>query len=101
MQKNKVNRWGLELATYNITFEWILGAKNKVANYLSCLVDLPHTTAVPINMLSVSNTDGPTFNTRNQTCQHLTPDTSTLQPSITPEVSPVPQLTPKTLTEDG
>ena len=20
---NKVNRWGLELATYNITFEWI------------------------------------------------------------------------------
>ena len=23
---NKVNRWGLELATYNITFEWILGA---------------------------------------------------------------------------
>ena len=23
---NKVNRWGLELATYNITFKWILGA---------------------------------------------------------------------------
>ena len=23
---NKVNRWGLELATYNITFEWISGA---------------------------------------------------------------------------
>ena len=22
---NKVNRWGLELATYNITFEWISG----------------------------------------------------------------------------
>ena len=22
---NKVNRWELELATYNITFEWILG----------------------------------------------------------------------------
>ena len=22
----KVNRWGLELATYNITFKWILGA---------------------------------------------------------------------------
>ena len=28
---NKVNRWGLELATYNITFEWISGAQNKVA----------------------------------------------------------------------
>ena len=23
---NKVNRWGLQLATYNITFEWISGA---------------------------------------------------------------------------
>ena len=23
---NKVNRWGLELATYNIMFEWISGA---------------------------------------------------------------------------
>ena len=28
---NKVNRWGLELATYNITFKWISGAKNKAA----------------------------------------------------------------------
>ena len=35
---NKVNRWGLELATYNITFEWISGAKNKAAHCLSCLV---------------------------------------------------------------
>ena len=26
---NKVNRWGPELATYNITFEWISGAKIK------------------------------------------------------------------------
>ena len=29
---NKVNRWGLELATYNITFEWISG--NKAADCL-------------------------------------------------------------------
>ena len=29
---NKVNRWGLELATYNITFEWIFGAQNKATN---------------------------------------------------------------------
>ena len=28
---NKVNRWSLELATYNITFEWISGAKNKAS----------------------------------------------------------------------
>ena len=26
---NKVNRWSLELATYNIAFEWISGAKTK------------------------------------------------------------------------
>ena len=32
---NKVNRWGLELATYNITLEWISGAKNKAAYCLS------------------------------------------------------------------
>ena len=32
---NKVNRWELELATYNITFEWISGAHNKAANCLS------------------------------------------------------------------
>ena len=38
---NKVNRWGLELATYNITFEWLSGAKNKVADCLSSLVELP------------------------------------------------------------
>ena len=38
---NKVNRWGLELATYNITFEWISGACSKKADCLSCLVELP------------------------------------------------------------
>ena len=26
---NKVNRWGLELATYNITFKWISGAQKR------------------------------------------------------------------------
>ena len=100
---NKVNRWGLELATYNITFEWISGAKNKAADFLSCLVDLvelPQTTLVPINMLAVSNTDGHIFNTRSQTWQHPTPDTSTAQPSNTPEVSPVPDPSPKSPTED-
>ena len=97
---NKVNRWGLELATYNITFEWVSGAKNKVADCLSHLVELPHTMSAPINMLSVSNTDGPTFNTRSQTHQHLTPDTSTVQPSLTPEVLPAPHSTPKSLTAD-
>ena len=98
---NKVNRWGLELATYNITFEWISRAKNIAADCLSCLVELPQTTSALITMLSVSNTDGPTFNTRSHTRQCLPPDTSPAQPSITPEVSPVPNLTPKCLTADG
>ena len=35
---NKVNRWSLELATYNISFEWISGARNKAADCLSRLV---------------------------------------------------------------
>ena len=39
---NKVNKWGLELATNNFTFEWILGAQNKAADCLSRLVELPH-----------------------------------------------------------
>ena len=74
---NKVNRWGLELATYNITFEWILGAKNKAADCLSCLVELPSTPSASINMVSVSNTDGPAFNTRSQTQQCLASDPPT------------------------
>ena len=50
---NKVNRWGLELATYNITFEWISGACNKAADCHLHLVELTQDTPVPINMLSV------------------------------------------------
>ena len=97
---NKVNRWGQEIATYNITFEWISGACNKPADCLSHLVKLPQATPVPINMLSVTNSNGPPFNTRSQTCQCLSPDTSTSQPDIRPEVSEVPDPTPKSLTAD-
>ena len=61
----KVDRWGLELATYNITFEWISGAHNKAADCLSCTVELPQDKPVSINMLSVTDTDGPAFNIRN------------------------------------
>ena len=74
---NKVNRWGLELATYNITFEWISGAKNKAADCLSCLVELPSMPSASISMVSVSNQDGPAFNTRSQTQQCLASDQST------------------------
>ena len=34
-ENTKINRWGLELASYNIMFEWISGARNKAADCLS------------------------------------------------------------------
>ena len=97
---NKVNRWGPELATYNITFEWISGACNKATDCLLCLVELPQTMPAPINLLSVTNSDGPVFNTRSQIFQQLSVDTSTVQPDVTPEVSEVSDPTPKSLTAD-
>ena len=97
---NKVNRWGPELTTYNITFEWISGAKNKAADCQSNLVELPQITSAMINMLSVSNTDGPAFNTRSQTQQCLAPDTPTAPSSITPDIMSTRDPTPKSLTAD-
>ena len=41
INNSKVDRWGLELNEYNITFEWISGARNKAADCLSRLVDVP------------------------------------------------------------
>ena len=40
-ENTKINRWGLELASYNMTFEWLSGARNKAADCLSRLVELP------------------------------------------------------------
>ena len=40
-ENTKINRWALELTSYNITFESISGAKNKAADCLSQLVELP------------------------------------------------------------
>ena len=97
---NKVKRWGLELATYNITFEWISGTKNKAADCLSCLVELPPTMSALINMLSVSNTDETSLHAKSQTQQCLEPDISTAQPSITPDIMSMEDPTPKSLTED-
>ena len=51
-------------------------------------------------MLSVTNTDEPAFNTRSQTHQCLSLDTSTSQPDITPEVSEATGPIPKFLTAD-
>ena len=75
---NKVNRWSLELATYNMTFKWISGAKNKAADCLSRLVS---PTSKSVNMLTASINDGPAFHTRSHT-------QSTSDPTSTPPVIP-------------
>ena len=68
---NKVNRWSLELANYNITFEWISGAFNKAADCLSWLVDIKETPNNPhsfyINMYITSTQDGPAICTHSKT----------------------------------
>ena len=95
---NKVNRWSLELSTYSITFEWIPGAKNKAADFLSRLVS---PTGNSINMLTASVNDGPAFYTRS--CTQSTSDSTS-----TPPVIPQPHIsqdnnnnpTPKSLTAD-
>ena len=69
--KNKVNRWSLELTTYNIIFVWISGAHNKAADCLLQLVDVkdtPTTFTASINMLITSIPDGPATHTHSKTC---------------------------------
>ena len=98
---NKVNRWGLEVATYNIVFEWISGVKNKAADCLSRLMKQLPATPTTINMLTVTHTDGPAFNTRSQTRQDSTSHNPTTQLNTAPDVSPDPNPTPKSLTADS
>ena len=93
---NKVNRWSLELAIYNITFEWISGAKNKTADCLSRLV-LP--TGTSINMLTASLNDGPAFHTRSHTWS-TSDSTSGLPTDPTPHILQEATPTPKLLTAD-
>ena len=101
---NKLNRWWLELATYNITFEWISGAQNKAADCLSRLVELPQGRQATVQMLTVTNHDEPTFHTRSRTTQQNISEDFTTQPktdTITPDITKVtdtPYAMPKSLT---
>ena len=93
---NKVNRWSVEPATYNISFEWISGARNKAADCLSKLVTPTSTT---FNMLTVSSNDGPAFHTRSHT--QNTPDTtSTPHMDTTPQIFQEPTTTQKPFTAE-
>ena len=97
---NKVKRCSLELQTYNITFKWISGAKNKAADCLSWLVELPTSTTTTVNMLTITNTEGPGFNTRNQTQRNPPDTTSTPHPDVSLKMPPGATSTPKPPTAD-
>ena len=66
---NKVNQWSLELATYNITFEWISSTSNKTADHLSWLIEVPNNpvaTSILINTVAASTTDSPADHNHNK-----------------------------------
>ena len=91
-----MNIWSLELATYNITFEWISSAKNKAADCLSRLV-LP--ASVAINKIAASTPDRPAFCTRSHTLN--TPDATLTTPTASqPQQPENTHPTPNSLTED-
>ena len=79
---NKVNRWVLELVTYSIMFEWISGVQNKAADCLFRLVELPNDSKATIKMLTATNSNGPTSNTRSKTT-HQCQTTTNTEPSST------------------
>ena len=83
-----------------MTFEWISGAKNKTADCLSRLVEQLPATSPMINVVTVTQTDGPAFNTRSCTRQDSTSNNSTTQANTTPNVPSDPTPTPNTLTAD-
>ena len=98
---NNVKRWGLELATYNISFEWISGPDNKAVDCLSRLVKLPHDRQATVQMLTATNYDGLAFNTRSRTAQQTITEDLTPQPNTdTVTVKDTPDAMPKPLTED-
>ena len=95
---NKVTRWILELATYNIIFEWISGTHNRAADCLSLLVDakdMPATSIVSIHMLVTTILDGPATHTHSKTC-NTTHTTLPTDASTTDNIKAPPPLT-----EDG
>ena len=89
-----------ELATYNITFEWISGGKNKAANCLSWLVEQLPTTPATVNMLTVTHTNRPASNARSHTKKDSACTTLTQHPDVTPDISPDMNQRPKSLTAD-
>ena len=83
---DKVNRWSLGLATYNIKFEWTSGACNKAADCLLQLVNVKDTPATPtafINMLDTSTSDSPATCTHSKTCKTANTTSTDTTPTLT------------------
>ena len=89
--------WSLQLATYNISFEWISGARNKGADCLSILV--MHIQAQQLTCLQLLPVMGPAFHTRSHT-QNSSDSTSTPHTDAAPHISQEPTTTPKQITAD-
>ena len=77
----------------------LTGAKNKAAYCLSWLVELPVMTPSTVNMLTVTHTDRPAFNTKGCT-KRDSPDT-TPTPDVSPQISSKATPIPKPLTADS
>ena len=102
----KINRWGLELASYNIKFEWISGAKNKAMDCLSRLVELPEkcqknpngTKPVLINMVKAITTRS---GTRNTTFVEGTEEQPSSKTDINTNNTPRTEVNKETLNNDS
>ena len=64
------------------------------------LAELPASTTTTVNMLTITNTDGPAFNTRSHIQKNSPDTTSTPHPDVSPKMSPEATSTLKPLTPD-
>ena len=105
-KNTKINRWGLELASYSIKFKWISGVKNKATDCLSRLVKLPKkhqknpnvTKPMLINMVkAVTNRSG----TRNTTLVEGTKKQPPLRMDINTDNTPRTEVSKETTSSNS
>ena len=87
-------------------FQWKSGARHKIADCLSRLVELPTDSKATMKMLTAANPDGPAFKTRCRTSHHCQStkgtepsNTPTLQDTVRPDLT-FQDIMPKSLTAD-
>ena len=102
-KNTKINRWGLELTSYNIKFEWISGAKNKTTDRLSQLVELPQknrngTKPMLINMVKAITTRS---RMRNTTLVKGTEEQPPLRMDINTDNTPRTEVSKETTSSDS